>query len=85
MARSPGIEALCSREVKLDDQAAAARMARTPAATASAPEGAVWAGIAIVAIIVAFGVFLIFRMIDESRIEDCLLAHRHNCDALLDR
>jgi len=44
-----------------------------------------WAGIAIVAVIVTLGLFLVFRLIDESRLEDCLLAHRHNCASLLDR
>ena len=42
------------------------------------------AGIAIV-IIVAIGVFVTHRLIQESRLEDCLLAHRSNCELLLDR
>lgn len=42
-----------------------------------------WAAIAAVIIIALLGLWLAFRMIEESRLEDCLLAHRRNCDQLL--
>jgi hypothetical protein len=41
---------------------------------------ATWAGIAIVVVLTLLGLFLIFRLIEQSRLEDCLLAHRHYCD-----
>ena len=44
-----------------------------------------WAGLAAVVVIAALGLFITFRLIEESRLEDCLLAHRQNCDSLLDR
>lgn len=44
-----------------------------------------WAGIIVVAVIALLGLFVAFRLIEQGRLEDCLLAHRSNCDSLLDR
>jgi hypothetical protein len=41
------------------------------------------AAIAAVIIVAALALWLVFRLIDEARLEDCLLAHRHGCDQLL--
>ncbi len=48
-------------------------------------ESATWVGIAVVVVIAILGLFVAFRLIEESQLEDCLLAHRHNCESLLDR
>jgi hypothetical protein len=44
-----------------------------------------WAGIVIVALVALLGVFITFCLIEKGRLEDCLLAHRSNCDSLLQR
>jgi hypothetical protein len=44
-----------------------------------------WAGIVIVAVIALLGLFVTFRLIEQGRLEDCLLAHRNNCDGVLGR
>jgi hypothetical protein len=44
-----------------------------------------WAGIVIVAVIALLGLFVTFRLIEQGRLEDCLLAHRSNCDGVLGR
>ncbi len=44
-----------------------------------------WAGIVIVAVIALLGLFVTFSLIEQGRSEDCLLAHRTNCDGLLGR
>jgi hypothetical protein len=44
---------------------------------------ATWAAVAIVIIVAVLGLWLVFRLIEESRLEDCILAHRHTCDQLL--
>lgn len=89
----PRRSAWATRQARIDEaskkDAAAARQARAEIARRRERDydnaGVTWAGFAIIAFIVLIGVFLIFRLFDESKIEDCLLAHRHNCDALLDR
>jgi hypothetical protein len=41
-----------------------------------------WAGIVVIVLIAIFGLFVTFRLIEGSRLEDCFLAHRHSCDSL---
>ena len=43
-----------------------------------------WAAVVALVIIAGFGLWLVFRMVAQSRLEDCLLAHRHNCEQLLE-
>ena len=73
--------------VKVDE--AAARRARDDLAREKEREyhnrASFWGAFAIVAIIAIVGLFVVFRLIEETQIENCLLAHRHNCDSLLDR
>ncbi|HYB08158.1 MAG TPA: hypothetical protein VEJ16_00635 [Alphaproteobacteria bacterium] len=44
-----------------------------------------WASFVIVVVVAILGIYVVFRLIEETQIENCLLAHRHNCDSLLDR
>jgi len=44
-----------------------------------------WAGIVIVAVVALLGLFITFCLIEKARLEDCLLAHRSNCNSLLNR
>jgi len=44
-----------------------------------------WAGIAIAAVMVLLGLFVTFRLIEQGRLEDCMLAHRSNCESVSDR
>ncbi len=46
-------------------------------------DGATWAAVAVIVVVAALGLWLVFRLIAESRMEDCLIAQRHNCDLLL--
>ncbi len=41
------------------------------------------AGLAIVLALAVGAVFLVNHLAQESKIEDCLLAHRSNCDTLV--
>lgn len=41
-----------------------------------------WAGIVVVVLIAIFGLVVTVRLVEGSRLEDCFLAHRHNCDTL---
>ncbi len=41
-----------------------------------------WAAVAVLIIVAILGLWLAFRLIAQSRMEDCLLAQRHNCDLL---
>jgi hypothetical protein len=41
-----------------------------------------WVGIVLLLAIAALGLFVTFRLVEGSRIEDCLLAHHHNCESL---
>jgi hypothetical protein len=65
----------------------AARKARETAARRAERDydndGATGAAIAVIIIVAALGLWLVFRLIAESRMEDCLIAQRHNCDLLL--
>lgn len=45
-------------------------------------DGVTLAAIVVIVIVAALGLWLVFRLIAESRMEDCLLAQRHNCDLL---
>jgi len=38
-----------------------------------------WIGIAVALLLVIAGWFLINRLIDQNRLEDCVMAHRHDC------
>jgi hypothetical protein len=42
------------------------------------------AGVAIVLLLALVGSYLVASLRKEGEIEDCLLAHRNNCDALID-
>jgi uncharacterized membrane protein len=44
-----------------------------------------WVGLAIALVLVAGGLLLVNRLVDQTRLEDCLLAHRRNCADLLDK
>lgn len=66
------------------DAARRAREAAAQQAERDYDNGATtWAAILVVVIVAALGLWLVFRMIEESRLEDCLLAHRRGCDQLL--
>jgi hypothetical protein len=41
------------------------------------------AGVALVLFLALVGSYLIMSLKKEGEIEDCLLAHRNNCDALI--
>lgn len=41
------------------------------------------AGLAVALMLVVAGLFLIHHLHDKARIEDCLMAGRFNCDAVL--
>ena len=41
------------------------------------------AGLAFALLLVVVGLFLVQHLADKSRVEDCLLSGRANCDALL--
>jgi uncharacterized membrane protein len=43
---------------------------------------ATWAGLGIAALLALGGLFLIERLIQGNRLDDCLLAHRQTCGAL---
>ncbi len=42
-------------------------------------------GFAIACLLALIGLFILFQLVDGTRLEDCLLAHRHNCEALFSR
>ncbi len=42
-----------------------------------------WVGLGVVAALIVVGFFLTMVLQRQGRIEDCLLAHRRNCDALV--
>lgn len=67
--------------------AEAARRARAAASHQAERDydnnAATLAAVAAVIVVAALALWLVFRMIDEARLEDCLLAHRHGCDQLL--
>jgi hypothetical protein len=44
-----------------------------------------WAGLAIALLLVIVGMIVVNRLIDQNRLEDCVMAHRHDCADLLDR
>ena len=44
-----------------------------------------WIGLAIALLLVVGGLLLINRLVDQTRLEDCVMAHRHNCADLLDK
>ena len=41
------------------------------------------AGLAVALLVVVAGLFLIQHLRDKARVEDCLMAGRSNCDAVL--
>jgi hypothetical protein len=41
-----------------------------------------WAAVAVLIIVAFLGLWLAFRLIAQSRMEDCLIAQRHNCEVL---
>ena len=43
-----------------------------------------WVGIIVVVVVAILALYVTFRLIEGGRLEDCLLAHRHNCDSMLD-
>ena len=43
------------------------------------------AGLAVALVIVVSGLFLIHHLQDKAALEDCLMAHRLNCDAMVNR
>ncbi len=43
-----------------------------------------WIGLGVAAILALGGIVLVDRLVMQNRLEDCILAHRHNCAALLD-
>jgi len=43
-----------------------------------------WTGFAVAVVIGILGYLLVVHLIQESRLEDCLLAHRHSCDQFID-
>jgi hypothetical protein len=67
----------------------AARRAREAAAEARERdydnEGTTRAGMVVVVALALLGLFVTFRLIRESQLEDCLLGHRYNCADLIDR
>lgn len=87
----PRVSDWAARQAEIDAASrldgAAAREARDRAARQTERDydnnSTTWAAIAAIIIIAGIGLWLVFRMIEQSRLEDCLLAHRHNCDQLL--
>ncbi|MGO8920700.1 MAG: hypothetical protein ACLQJR_32805 [Stellaceae bacterium] len=71
---------------KLDQEAA--RKAREAAARQVERDydndSTTWAAIAVIIVVAALSLWVAFRLIAESRLEDCLIAHQHNCDTLLE-
>ena len=44
-----------------------------------------WAGFAVAAVIAVLGLLLVEHLIQQSRLEDCLLAHHSNCEPISDQ
>lgn len=91
LRRPPQVSDWAARQAEIDtasriDQAAA-RRAREAAARQVERDydntAATWAAVIVVAVVAVLGLWLVFRVIEESRFEDCLLAHRRSCDQLL--
>lgn len=87
----PRVSDWAVRQAEIDaasrQDSAAARQERERAARQAERDydndATTWAAVVALIIVAGIGLWLAFRMIEQSRLEDCLLAHRHNCDQLL--
>jgi anti-sigma-K factor RskA len=91
LRRPPQLSDWAARQAEIDaasriDEAAARRVREAAAQQVERDydnTAATWTAVVVVMIVAVLGLWLVFRVIEESRFEDCLLAHRRSCDQFL--
>ena len=84
----PRVSAWAERQAEIDAASEAERAAARAASEKAARrrereydnDVTTWAAVLAILLVAGLGLWLVFHLIAESRLEDCLLAHRHNCD-----